>query len=66
MKTWVTRMKSFESFAQPDQGTMKKKIKGKAEYKRYPGKGGMKKHANVKDDCKKDCEGRNKNLGTTD
>jgi len=42
------------------------KVKGKAKYKRFPGKGKMKKHANVKDDYNKSCDGRDKNLGTTD
>lgn len=42
------------------------KIKGKAKYNRFPGKGKMKKHANVKDDYDKSCDGRDKNLGTTD
>lgn len=42
------------------------KVKGKAKYDRFGGKGKMKKHANVKDDFDKKCDGRDKNLGTTD
>lgn len=42
------------------------KIKGKAKYKRFPGKGKMKKLDGVKDNYNKKCDGRDKNLGTTD
>ena len=42
------------------------KIKGKAKYQRYPKGKKMKKHDNVKDDYEAKCDGRDKNLGTTD
>ena len=46
------------------------KIKGKAKYARYPKGKSAEKHGNaapgLKDEYKKGCEGRDKNLGTTD
>ena len=42
------------------------KIKGKAKYQRYPKGKPAETHANVKDDYDKKCDGRDKNLGTTD
>ena len=42
------------------------KIKGKAKYQRYPKGKPAEKHANVKDGYAEKCDGRDKNLGTTD